>query len=400
VGKYELGKTLGEGTFGKVRYAEHTESREGFAIKILDKEKIQRQDMGIQIKREISLMKAVQNENTFVVHLHEVLASKSKIYLVLELVTGGELFDEIVKETKFTEDKARFYFQQLVEGVSLCHAKNVCHRDLKPENLLLDKDGNLKVSDFGLSALYTSEGEGDAEGSSRSALLHTTCGTPNYVAPEVLEDQGYDGYCADVWSMGVILYVLVSGYLPFDEANIKNLFQKIRNADFLFPPHISAELRNLIGAILVADPKQRVTVRDIRNHPWFNCQSDYSPTSADKESISQPSHNSTSCMRKQFDLASIQSMPSVDGGRKSRVVRSASDSHIKREYRFNAHGSMKEIGQNLKTILEEMECDTWMSESSHKIRASRMTPKGMIGVTIQIVQEKEDSRLQLVEIRR
>ena len=134
-------------------------------------------------------------ENPHVVQLHEVLASKTKIYLVLELVTGGELFDKIVKETRFTESKARFYFRQLVTSVEFCHNLGVCHRDLKPENLLIDDEGNLKISDFGLSALYTGAAVEGGVGellSYRADLLHTTCGTPNYVAPEVLEDKGYD----------------------------------------------------------------------------------------------------------------------------------------------------------------------------------------------------------------
>jgi 5'-AMP-activated protein kinase catalytic alpha subunit len=144
-------------------------------------------------------------ENPHVVQLYEVLASRTKIYLVLELVTGGELFDKIVKETRFTESKARFYFRQLVTSLEFCHNLGVCHRDLKPENLLIDDEGNLKISDFGLSALYTGTSE-DVGGigellSCRANLLHTTCGTPNYVAPEVLEDKGYDVSVTSVFSM-------------------------------------------------------------------------------------------------------------------------------------------------------------------------------------------------------
>eukprot|EP01032_Pedospumella_encystans_P033552 gene33552-37920_t len=146
VGKYELGRSLGEGTFGKVKYAVDTETNEAVAIKILDKEKIQKQNMGNQIKKEISIMKMVKHK--YIVGMVEVLASKTKIFIVLELVTGGELFDKIVQVGKLSEEQARFYFQQLVEGVEYCHKLGVCHRDLKPENLLLDEHGNLKISDF------------------------------------------------------------------------------------------------------------------------------------------------------------------------------------------------------------------------------------------------------------
>eukprot|EP01039_Chlorochromonas_danica_P004330 gene4330-4751_t len=265
VGKYELGRSLGEGTFGKVKYAIDTETNEAVAIKILDKEKIQKQNMGNQIKKEISIMKMVKHKN--IVGMIEVLASKTKIFIVLELVTGGELFDKIVQVGKLPEDQARFYFTQLVEGVDYCHKLGICHRDLKPENLLLDEHGNLKISDFGLSSLYV--GDADGEGASRTELLHTTCGTPNYVAPEVLSDQGYDGKKADVWSCGVILYVLLAGFLPFDESTIVALFAKIQSADFTYPSWFSAEVRSLLDQMLVADPKQRINIATIRQHPWY-----------------------------------------------------------------------------------------------------------------------------------
>jgi 5'-AMP-activated protein kinase catalytic alpha subunit len=167
----------------RVKFAVNTETGENVAIKILDKDKIARQGMGEQIKKEIAVMKMVKQAH--VVNLLEVLASRTRIFIVLELVTGGELFDKIVHCGRFDEATARTYFRQLVCGVEYCHRQGVCHRDLKPENLLLDDQSVLKISDFGLSALYGCEG-----GFASSTLLHTTCGTPNYVAPEVLADKG------------------------------------------------------------------------------------------------------------------------------------------------------------------------------------------------------------------
>ena len=265
VGKYELGRTLGEGTFGKVKYAINTETKEAVAIKVLDKEKIQKQNMGNQIKKEISIMKMVKHE--YIVGMIEVLASKTKIFIVLELIVGGELFDKIVTVGKLTEDQAFFYFNQLVEGVEYCHKLGVCHRDLKPENLLLDEHGNLKISDFGLSSLYV--GDAEMDGASRTELLHTTCGTPNYVAPEVIADQGYDGKKADVWSIGVILYVLIAGFLPFDEGTIMALFSKIQKADFTYPNWFTPEVKALLDQVLVADPKRRITLTLLKDHPWM-----------------------------------------------------------------------------------------------------------------------------------
>lgn len=269
VGKYEIGKTLGEGTFGKVKYAINSETGEKVAIKVLDKERIQKQNMGNQIKKEISIMKMVKHEN--VVKLYEVLASRTKIFIVLELITGGELFDKIVAEGRFDENTARFYFRQLIKGLKYCHGQGVCHRDLKPENLLLDVNANLKISDFGLSALYS----GSPEDEGRATLLHTTCGTPNYVAPEVLADKGYDGRAADVWSCGVILYVLLAGFLPFDEPHMSALFRKIQKAEYSFPPWFSKPIRNLISRILVPNPADRYNVADIENDPWFRGNDNY-----------------------------------------------------------------------------------------------------------------------------
>ena len=241
------------------------ETNEHVAIKVLDKDKIQKQNMGNQIKREISIMKMVAHR--FIVGMKEVLASKSKIFIVLELVTGGELFDYIVKEGRFSEKIARHYAQQLVEGVDYCHSLGICHRDLKPENLLLDESKNLKISDFGLSSLYVGDADGDA--ASRTELLHTTCGTPNYVAPEVLADKGYDGKKADVWSIGVIIYVFLAGFLPFDESTIIALFQKIQKAQFTYPSWFSEESRFLLNCMLVSSPSDRLSLSQVKDHQWM-----------------------------------------------------------------------------------------------------------------------------------
>uniref|UniRef100_A0A0E0E3Q2 non-specific serine/threonine protein kinase n=1 Tax=Oryza meridionalis TaxID=40149 RepID=A0A0E0E3Q2_9ORYZ len=172
VGRYEVGRTIGQGTFAKVKFAVDADTGAAVAMKVLDKDTILNHRMLHQIKREISIMKIVRHPN--IVRLNEVLAGKTKIYIILELITGGELFDKIARQGKLRENEARKYFQQLIDAIDYCHSKGVYHRDLKPENLLLDSHGNLKVSDFGLSTL-AQKGVG---------LLHTTCGTPNYVAPE------------------------------------------------------------------------------------------------------------------------------------------------------------------------------------------------------------------------
>ncbi|XP_004231541.1 CBL-interacting serine/threonine-protein kinase 23 [Solanum lycopersicum] len=259
VGRYELGRTLGEGTFAKVKFARNVETGDNVAIKILDKEKVMKHKMIGQIKREISTMKLIRHPN--VIRMYEVMASKSKIYIVLEFVTGGELFDKIASKGRLKEDEARKYFQQLINAVDYCHSRGVFHRDLKPENLLLDANGVLKVSDFGLSALPQQVRE--------DGLLHTTCGTPNYVAPEVINNKGYDGAKADLWSCGVILFVLMAGYLPFEESNLVALYKKIHKAEFTCPPWFSSNAKKLIKRILDPNPQTRITITEVIENEWF-----------------------------------------------------------------------------------------------------------------------------------
>ncbi|KAK4834675.1 hypothetical protein QYF36_026670 [Acer negundo] len=256
--RYELGKLLGQGTFAKVHHGRNLKTGMSVAVKIIDKEKVFKVGMIDQIKREISIMRMVRHPN--VVELYEVMASKTKIYFVMEYVKGGELFSKVAKG-KLKEDAARKYFQQLISAVDYCHSRGVFHRDLKPENLLLDENGNLKVSDFGLSAL--------AKCKHQDGLLHTTCGTPAYVAPEIINRKGYDGSKADIWSCGVILYVLLAGYLPFYDSNLIEMYRKIGKAEFKFPNWFSPEARRLLTNILDPNPSTRISIAKIMENSWF-----------------------------------------------------------------------------------------------------------------------------------
>ncbi|KAK1268089.1 CBL-interacting serine/threonine-protein kinase 6 [Acorus gramineus] len=258
-GKYELGRLLGHGTFAKVYHARNIETGKSVAVKVVGKEKVIKVGMTEQVKREISVMKMVTHPN--IVELHEVMASKTKIYFVMDLVRGGELFSKIARAGRLKEDAARRYFQQLISAVDLCHSRGVYHRDLKPENLLLDDDGNLKVADFGLSAL--------TEHLRPDGLLHTTCGTPAYVAPEVIGKRGYDGAKADIWSCGVVLFVLLAGFLPFQDDNIVNMYKKIHRGDFKCPPWFSSDGRRLITRLLDPNPNTRITIAKLAESPWF-----------------------------------------------------------------------------------------------------------------------------------
>jgi serine/threonine protein kinase len=262
-----MGRVLGHGNFGRVHVARDLRTGRSVAVKVVAKDKVVRAGMVEQIKREIAVMKRVSHPN--IVELHEVMATRSKIYLALELVRGGELFAWIVRSGRVREDVARHYFRQLISAVDFCHARGVYHRDLKPENLLLDEAGNLKVVDFGLSAL--------ADHARADGLLHTLCGTPGYAAPEVLRDKGYDGAKADLWSCGVILYVLLAGSLPFADDNIVTMYRKVQRGDYRCPPWFSTEARRLIPKLLDPNPATRITVAQLVETPWFK-----------KTSISRP----------------------------------------------------------------------------------------------------------------
>ncbi|KAG8379717.1 hypothetical protein BUALT_Bualt07G0118200 [Buddleja alternifolia] len=257
-GKYEMGRLLGKGTFAKVYHARNLKTSESVAIKVICKDLVKKEGLIEQIQREISVMRLVRHPN--VVDIQEVMATKQKVFVVMEYVKGGELFAKVAKG-KLKEGVARKYFQQLISAIDYCHSRGVSHRDLKPENLLLDDDENLKISDFGLSAL--------PEHLNNDGLLHTQCGTPAYVAPEVLRRKGYDGAKADIWSCGVILYVLLAGFLPFQDANVMRMYTKVFKADFAFPPWFSYESKRLISKLLVANPEKRITIQGIMRVPWF-----------------------------------------------------------------------------------------------------------------------------------
>ncbi|XP_054818284.1 CBL-interacting protein kinase 32-like [Prosopis cineraria] len=396
VGKYEVGRTIGEGTFAKVRFARNSETGEAVALKILDKEKVLKHKMAEQIRREIATMKLIKHPN--VVRLYEVMGSKTKIYIVLEFVTGGELFDKIVNHGRMKESEARRYFQQLINAVDYCHSRGVFHRDLKPENLLLDISGNLKVSDFGLSALSQQVKD--------DGLLHTTCGTPNYVAPEVLNDRGYDGATADLWSCGVILFVLLAGYLPFDEPNLVNLYKKISAAEFTCPPWLSFSARKLISRILDPNPGTRITIPEILQDEWF--KKDYKPpvfeekgeaNVDDVEAVFKDSeeHHVTEKKEEQptpmnaFDLISmskglnLENLFDIEQG-------------FKRETRFTSKCPANEIINKIEEAAKPLGFDVHKKNYKMRLENVKAGRKGNLNVATEVFQVAPS--LHMVEVRK
>ena len=261
--KYETERLLGEGTFGKVYKARSLETGETVAIKVINKELVNKLSMEKQIKREISTMSLLKHPN--IVEIKEVMASKTHIYLVMEYLGGGDLYTSILQQGKLNENLARKYFHQLIRAVDFCHSRGVCHRDLKLENILLDNNKEtLKLCDFGLATLPGQE-QGKADG-----LLCTPCGAFAYMAPEIIRGDKYDGKKADIWSCGVILYSLVAGFPPFQDENRMRMLWKIRIAKYEFPPWFSREIKQLIGKILVSVPWERITMEGIIDSPWFH----------------------------------------------------------------------------------------------------------------------------------
>ncbi|CAH8281990.1 unnamed protein product [Eruca vesicaria subsp. sativa] len=370
-GKYEMGRLLGKGTFAKVYYGKEIISSESVAIKVINKEQVlKRQGMMEQIKREISIMKLVRHPN--IVELKEVMATKTKIFFVMEFVRGGELFDKVSKG-KLQEDAARRYFQQLISAVDFCHSRGVSHRDLKPENLLLDENGDLKISDFGLSAL--------PEQILQDGLLHTQCGTPAYVAPEVLRKKGYDGAKADIWSCGVVLYVLLAGCLPFRDENLMNMYRKIFRGDFEFPPWFSSETRRLVSRLLVVDPDRRISMAEIMRTPWirenFTPPLDFkiyeeSIEAEETETVTPKFFNAfefISSMSSGFDLSSL-----FQSKRKIQSV-------------FTSRSSATEIVEKIETVTKEMEMNVKTTKDFRVMIEGRTEGrKGRLSMTAEVFE--------------
>ncbi|XP_005096925.1 5'-AMP-activated protein kinase catalytic subunit alpha-2 [Aplysia californica] len=259
IGHYILGDTLGVGTFGKVKIATHQLTGHKVAVKILNRQKIKNLDVVGKIRREIQNLKLFRHPH--IIKLYQVISTPTDIFMVMEHVAGGELFDYIVKNGRLKEGEARQFFQQIISGVDYCHRHMVVHRDLKPENLLLDSRKNVKIADFGLSNMMT-DGE----------FLRTSCGSPNYAAPEVISGKLYAGPEVDIWSCGVILYALLCGTLPFDDEHVPTLFRKIKSGIFAIPEYLNKEVVSLLCHTLQVDPVKRATMKEIREDPWFKME--------------------------------------------------------------------------------------------------------------------------------
>ena len=256
---YILLKTIGKGTFGKVKLAKHIPTDEEVAIKILEKSKINDDDELIRINKEIKYLKLLNHPN--IVHLYEIVETQNNYYIIMEYISGGELFNYIVKNKRLSESESSFFFNQIIKGIEEIHKYNICHRDLKPENLLLTSENKiLKIIDFGLSNEY-------------SDYLSTPCGSPCYAAPEMIKGRKYNGLSIDIWACGIILFAMVYGFLPFDDKDNEKLFGKILKCNLVFPSndkiYVSNECKDLIKRIIKLNPNERISLEDIKKHPFL-----------------------------------------------------------------------------------------------------------------------------------
>ena len=257
IGNYRIEKTIGEGTFGKVKLGIHIPTEEQVAIKILEKDKIQDREDLERISREINFLKKLNHPN--IIKIYDIIENSKNFYIIMELANNGELFKYIVKKKKLDENEASFFYYQLILGLEAIHKKKIVHRDIKPENLLLKENNILTIIDFGLSNKYN-----------KNQLLETPCGSPCYAAPEMILGKKYNCLLVDLWSSGIVLYAMVCGYLPFEDKNNDKLYKKILNGKFDLPNRLSLDCKDLIKKILTVNPKNRIGIDGIKNHPFLS----------------------------------------------------------------------------------------------------------------------------------
>ncbi|KAI8851184.1 kinase-like domain-containing protein [Chytridium lagenaria] len=257
VGNYRIDKTIGQGTYGKVKLGFNITTNEKVAVKVIEKSQIQSPKQVARLQREIRFLKLLYHPH--IVKVHDVIETDDFIYIVMEYAAGGELFDYIVAHKRVKENEAREFFRMVLSAVDYCHKNAVIHRDLKPENLLLDDRKSIKIIDFGFGNNFTMDG-----------LLDTFCGSPFYAAPEMILGKKYEGPEVDMWSLGVILFALLCGHLPFDDEDMKELYKKIASGTYTCPDYLLPNARHLISRLITVDPKKRATLHEVLLHPWVN----------------------------------------------------------------------------------------------------------------------------------
>lgn len=429
ISNYEIGKEIGSGSFGTVNIAEDRKTGEKVAVKCISKNKIQRSNMGSQVKKEITTMKKLNHPN--IVGIREVLMSNSHLYLVLEYAGGGELFTKIATQGKLSEKVAKRYFKQIMEAVKFCHNLYVCHRDIKPENILLDTNDNVKIADFGFASIMEPEPGSDRSSLSDSSLtlgticedtvdtstiqtlgdfvpdgknptqpknqnkfrnlpskrmqkMSTMCGTTQYMAPEIVNRDSYRGDKADIWSCGIVLFVLVAGYLPFDSHDTEIVIHKIKSGFFKVPPFVSELVTDVITKILTPNPLFRPGARTVLDHAWF------------KDIVTLNPMSTTLLSGGHAGLPRNKSKLPAHAKRKETPKLVA-----KEERKHVLHLGLEKANSK---VMEILQANTWMQkkedsaapaasspETGATVKASKMTPTGLAMIQVVLHKQQNDT---------
>ncbi|KAM3837390.1 serine/threonine-protein kinase SIK1 isoform 2-T2 [Vipera latastei] len=389
VGFYDIERTLGKGNFAVVKLARHRVTKTQVAIKIIDKTRLDSSNLE-KIYREVQIMKLLNHPH--IIKLYQVMETKDMLYIVTEFAKNGEMFDYLTTRGHLNEHEARKKFWQILSAVEYCHSHHIVHRDLKTENLLLDANMNIKLADFGFGNFYKS-GE----------PLSTWCGSPPYAAPEVFEGKEYEGPYLDIWSLGVVLYVLVCGSLPFDGPNLPSLRQRVLEGRFRIPYFMSQDCEMLIRRMLVVDPTKRITIAQIKQHKWM--QADLSLQQQHSLSFSMQNYNSNLGDYNEQVLGIMQSL-GIDRQRTIESLQNSSYNHFAaiyylllerlREYRSNqlSHRSVSSRQQrprssdfsNLEPLFFPMD-----PNFNNLFRNRSISPNSLLETTIseEVRQDKE-----------
>lgn len=256
IGPYVFRGTIGEGAFSVVKLAIHEETKQFVACKIVPRARLNSEDLEERFEIEIRVNQQLHHPG--IVQVLDLLKDDKNYYIFMEYCPNGEIFGYIVDRHKLSENEGKKFFKEVVEALAYIHSQNIAHRDLKPENLLLDPDVHVKISDFGLSKFVTGDG-----------LVETPCGSPCYASPECLSGEPYDGRKSDIWSLGVILFAMVTGQLPWTKRNQTQLFAQIRRGEYIIPKFLSESCKSIIRGMLTVDNEKRLTIPQLLDHPWL-----------------------------------------------------------------------------------------------------------------------------------
>lgn len=360
IGDYVTIKTLGTGAFGTVMLAKRNNSENLVAIKSISKHSILRSKMGTQVKKEISIIKALDHPN--IVQVFEVLMSTQYLYIVMDFAPGGELYGKITRTGRLSDEECRRYVRQLCSALEYCHGKNVCHRDIKPENILLDKDDdNALLADFGFASIMQAE-ESDEfetrmEGTSKMMKeMSTMCGTMAYMAPEILHRDKYLGDKVDIWALGVVIYVLLVGFMPFKD-------QDVAKSKYMIPRNIKSEAADFLSKMLIVNPRERFSARRLLEHPWV---------------AEQP---------ESFRTTRLETSETVDSEDMS------DDEVVNLDFSVTVDKHKVEDTKLLKSVQDCMNKEGWRTrQMGGSLKASRLSSAGVVMVAVKVNNNKIDVR--------